>query len=496
MSRKGVLIFANAPYDPDDRESVMRHARKLEGRTLREAINVLVPPKELGVVMEEAAKYCTGKAKGKFGNAIEAGHFYYRPNSDKEPDLGWAELKCTGLKRVKSGRSTKLSAKERLVICMINFGGGQRADVPSLLDESFETSHAKNKLESLVLVFYEYAKDTAVLDLKVLLVDHWTPDASELRMIREDWEVIRSYVNDGKAHLISEGLTNLLGACTKGAKGTDRVKQAKSQEQAKPRAFALKQAFVTQIYERLLSQRAGGKAPEPEIHLDGMELYRKAKDRFEDFVTKRLNKYAGKTTVQICDELGITGKFESKDKHARRMRKFLNKILSGSQDQESDNLAEFKNTGLQIKTVRLKANGMPAEAVSFPHFKYDELAAEDTWEDSELYGMLTSRFLFIFLREMGEGKDPVFEKAVFHSLSESDLDEAEAAWKLAVEKAREHLYEEMPGQKANRVIHVRPHDSKARYGKDPTIEKHRCFWLNQSYIRRIKTTILASRDGR
>ena len=433
--------------------------------------------------MEEAAKYCTGKAKGKFCNAIEAGHFYYPPNSDKEPDLGWAELKCTGLKRVKSGRSTKLSAKERLVICMINFGGGQRADVPSLLDESFETSHAKKKLESLVLVFYEYVKDTAVLDLKVLLVDHWTPDASELRMIREDWEVIRSYVNDGKAHLISEGLTNLLGACTKGAKGTDRVKQAKSQEQAKPRAFALKQAFVTQIYERLLSQRAGGKAPEPEIHLDGMDLYRKAKDRFEDFVTKRLNKYAGKTTVQICDELGITGKFESKDKHARRMRKFLNKILSGSQDQESDNLAEFKNTGLQIKTVRLKANGMPAEAVSFPHFKYDELAAEDIWEDSELYGMLTSRFLFIFLREMGEGKDPVFEKAVFHSLSEADLDEAEAAWKLAVEKTREHLYEEMPGQKANRVIHVRPHDSKARYGKDPSIEKHRCFWLNQSYIR-------------
>lgn len=467
----------------------MRHARKLEGRTLREAINVLVPPKELGGVMEEAAKYCTGKAKGKFGNAIEAGHFYYRPNSDKEPDLGWAELKCTGLKRVKSGRGTKLSAKERLVICMINFGGGDQEEEKSILKETFDTSHAKKKLSSLVLVFYEYAKGTAVLDLKVLLVDHWMPDATELRMIREDWEVIKSYVEAGDAHLISESLTNILGACTKGAKATDRVKQANSKETAKPRAFALKQAFVTQIYERLLSQRTGSKSPEPEIHLDGMNLYRKAKDRFEDFVTKRLNKYAGKTTVQICDELGITGKFESKDKHARRMRKFLNKILSGSQDQESDNLAEFKNTGLQIKTVRLKTNGMPAEAVSFPHFKYDELAVETVWEDSELYGMLTNRFLFIFLREMGESKDPVFERAAFHSLSEADLDEAEVAWKLAVEKARECLYEEMPGQKANRVIHVRPHDSKSRYGKDPSIEKHRCFWLNQSYIKQIALNI-------
>ncbi len=482
MKQQGVLLIQNPSYDRNIKESVMQHARRLENHTLRDAIRDLVPPHELHIVMEEAAKYCTGKAKGRFGNAIEAGHFYYRPNSDKEPDLGWAELKCTGLKRVKSGRSTKLTAKERLVICMINFGGGQRADVPSLLDENFETSHAKKKLESLVLIFYEYAKDTSVLDLKVLLVDHWTPNQTELRMIREDWEVIRSYVNEGKAHLISEGLTNLLGACTKGAKGSDRVNQAKSPEEAKPRAFALKQAFVTQIYERLLNQRAG-KTLETEVHLDGMDLYRKAKDRFEDFVTNRLNLYAGKTTVQICDELGITGKFESKDKHARRMRKFLNKILSGSQDQESDNLAEFKNTGLQIKTVRLKAKGMPAEAVSFPHFKYDELAAEDVWEDSELYGMLTSRFLFIFLREMGQGKDPVFERTVFHSLSEADLDEAEKAWRLAVEKARDRVYEEMPGQKANQVIHVRPHDSKKRYGKSPNAEKHRCFWLNKEYLK-------------
>ncbi len=485
MATGVLLLFPNAPYDPSDRESVMCHARKLEGRTLREAINALVPPKELGLVMEEAAKYCTGKAKGKFGNAIEAGHFYYRPNSDKEPDLGWAELKCTGLKRVKSGRSTKLSAKERLVICMINFGGGDQEEEKSILKETFETSHAKKKLSSLVLIFYEYAKGADVLGLKVLLVDHWMPDATELRMIREDWELIRSYVEAGDAHLISESLTNILGACTKGAKATDRVKQANNKEKAKPRAFALKQAFVSQIYERLLSHRAGGKAPEPEIHLDGMDLYRKAKDRFEDFVTKRLNKYAGKTTVQICEELSITGKFESKDKHARRMRKFLNKILSGSQDQESDNLAEFKNTGLQIKTVRIQTNGIPAEAVSFPHFKYNELAAEDVWEDSELYSMLTNRFLFIFLREMDKGKDPVFEKAIFHSLPEADLDEAEKAWRLSVEKARDGAYEEMPGQKSNRIIHVRPHDSKSRYDKYPGTEKHRCFWLNKNYIKNI-----------
>jgi DNA mismatch repair protein MutH len=481
VSRKGALIIERAPYNPEDRDSVLNHARKLEGKTLREAINLLVPQDEIGVVMEETAKYISGNAKGKFGNAIEAGHFYYRPNSDKEPDLGWAELKCTGLKKITTRRNTKLSAKERLVICMINFGGGQRLETPSILDESFDLSHAKKKLDSLLLVFYEYAKDVPILDLKVLLVDHWLPNESELRMIQEDWEYIQGYVREGKAHLISESMTNLLGACTKGAKGTDRVKQAKSSEEAKPRAFALKQAFVTQIYERLINER-NNKAAEPEVHLAGMELYRKAKVRFEDFVTNRLNQYRGKSTTDICNELGVTGKFESKDRHARRMRKCLNFVLTGSQNFESENLAEFKNTGLQIKTVRLKNNNKPAEAVSFPHFNYEELAAEEVWEDSELYSMLTNRFLFICLKEMGENQDPVFQKAIFHSLSEQDLDDAKAAWEIAVQKARTHHYEAMPGQKDNRVIHVRPHDSKARYGKDPTIEKHRCFWLNQSYI--------------
>jgi len=480
VSRKGVLIFANAPYDPDDRESVMRHARKLEGRTLRDAINTLVPPQELGVVMEEAAKFCTGKAKGKFGNAIEAGHFYYRPNSDKAPDLGWAELKCTGLKKLK--KSDAKRAKERLVICMINFGGGQRADVPSLLDESFTTSHAKKKLESLLLVFYDYVKDVPVMDLEVDLVGHWSPDENELHMIEEDWKTIQSLIEQGKAHTLSEGMTNLLGACTKGAKGTDRVRQAKSTELAKPRAFALKQAFVSHIYESLKKPK---KEALPEQSLAGMELYRQAKGRFEDFVLNRLNAYAGKPTIQICEELGVTGSFNGKSQHAQRMRRFLNAILTGNPEHSAKNLAEFKKTGLTIKTIRKMKSGLPKEAVSFPYFDYEELIAEgaDDWEDSELYGMLTNRFLFIVLNFTGDDADPTFVKALFHSLSEADLDDARLSWETAIQRAKEKRYEEMPGQFDNRVIHVRPHDSKDKDGNYPDGHIRQCFWLNKSYLK-------------
>ena len=480
MSRKGVLIFANAPYDPGDRESAMAHARRLVGKSLREAIALFVPAASQELVMEEASKYESGKAKGKFGNAIEAGHFYYRPNSDKAPDLGWAELKCTGLKKLKKSEAKR--AKERLVICMINFGGGQRADVPSLLDESFATSHAKKKLESLLLVFYDYVKDVPVLDLKVDLVGHWSPDVNEFRMIEEDWRTIQSLVEQGKAHTLSEGMTNLLGACTKGAKGTDRVRQAKSTDLAKPRAFALKQSFVSQIYERL---RKPSKKAQPELNLAGMDLYRQAKGRFEDFVVNRLNQYAGKTTIRICEELGIIGSFNGKDQHAQRMRRFLNAALTGNPEHSSKNLAEFKKTGLSIKTVRRMKSGLPREAISFPHFEFDDLVAEegDDWEDSELYGMLTNRFLFIILKFTGKGADPIFVKAVFHSLSEADLDDARPAWELAIQRAKEKRYDEMPGQYENRVIHVRPHDSKDKHGNYRAGYIRQCFWLNKSYLK-------------
>ncbi len=482
MSRKGVLIFANAPYDPDDRESSMAHARRLVGKSLREAIALFVPEGSQELVIEEASKYGESKSKGKFGNAIEAGHFYYRPNSDKAPDLGWAELKCTGLKKLKKSEAKR--AKERLVICMINFGGGQRADVPSLLDESFATSHAKKKLKSLLLVFYDYVKDVPVLDLNIDLVGHWSPDENELRMLEEDWKTIQDLVDQGKAHTISEGMTNLLGACTKGAKGTDRVRQAKSADMAKPRAFALKQAFVSQIYERLKNP---SKKARLEFNLAGMDLYRQSKVRFEDFVVNRLNQHAGKPTIQICEELGIIGSFNGKGQHAHRMRRFLNATLTGNPEHSSKNLSEFKKTGLSIKTMQRMKSGLPKEHISFPHFEYDDLIIEEgeDWEDSEIYRMLANRFLFIILKFTGKGTDPIFVKAVFHSLSETDLDDARSAWEMAIQRAKEKRYDEMPGQFDNRVIHVRPHDSKDKDGNYRAGYIRQCFWLNKSYLKDI-----------
>ena len=92
----GDFLLDPLPYDPADRASCLRHARRLqEAGSLRKAILRCVPLEHQPNVLAKVGAILSTGGKGVFGNAIEAGHFYYLPNSSSAPDLEWAELKCT-----------------------------------------------------------------------------------------------------------------------------------------------------------------------------------------------------------------------------------------------------------------------------------------------------------------------------------------------------------------------------------------------------------------
>jgi DNA mismatch repair protein MutH len=496
VSKKGALIFSCNLYDPEVKESVIAHAKLLENKTLRKALDILstlITPENFGAVMEVAEKYCTGKAKGKFGNAIEAAHFYYRPNSDAEPDLGWAELKCTGLKKIylnNKKKTPRYTAKERLVICKINYGGQTGTErIPPITKEKFESSHAKAKLESLLIIFYEYQADVPIMDLEVVLVGHWEPSADELRMISEDWSVIQSYVAKGDAHLLGEGLTKILGACTKGGDGEEFVPQVNNSVRAKPRAFGLKPAFVTHIFEQLMAKdgRKNELKKTTPAHLTGIEAYRAGAKTFEQFILDKLTPLKGRTIENICSSMGITKEFNGKHRHANRLRSVINKLMTGDIKKTAESTEELKKTGIQIKTCRIEPNGSIAEHVSFPNFDFDELALETVWDESELYDTLNNRFLFVFLQDPLNGSSPTFDTATFWSISPDDLDQARKVWVIAKQKAKEKKYDELPSVKENPVCHVRPHDSRKNYLKHPDKPKLHCFWLRNTFIKSIYT---------
>ena len=475
MPPDGNFLFAPLPYDPVDRESCLRHARKLkEAGSLRQAIHDCVPIAHLSKVRKAVDAILASGGKGALGNAIEAGHFYYRPNSSAKPDLGWAELKCTGL--LPDG-DDGYRAKERLVICMINYGGNAGSFIPCVVEESAEESHAFMKLTSMLLVFYDYAKysdSSELLDARIRLAGLWVPEPDDIVLFKQDWEVIRDYVKQGRAHELSEGLTPLLGACTKSSDSSIRVRQGYGSELAKPRAFALKQAFVTQIFRQLTAGQDESQSAEivSEPLINGM----KSKKNIEHVVSEQAMRYRGLSTTEIEVKLRLEGKFGGKGVHSLRMNKFVNTLASGDQFAHIGDLSDFRKRGLTVKVVRILKNGQAAESISFPAFDYDIVAAEDEWEESSLYQDLVKRFLFVFLRDNKDGKPPVFDRAVFWSMPEADLDLTKEVWEDTVRLIRRGRLDYLPSAAQTYAVHVRPHDSK-RY---PGFK--RSYWLNKRYV--------------
>ena len=452
------------PYDGTSEASILAWAKLLEGKTLRQVILERMPKAEAERLIKELEAQA---GRGRFGQCVERGHFRYENNSNAEPDFGMMELKCTPLIANKDA----LRAKERIVICMINFGGDERANIPCILDESFETSHAWAKLRKMLLIFYEHG-DTHALDLPVRRAAIWSPTEDERKIIKEDWEKIRGMVAEGRAHEISEGMTLLLGACTKASNSSVRTRQAKSSEPAKPRAFSLKQAYAHCIWESV------GHKPLSTNHVKDIDKYLGAEDSFENWLIGKFNQFRNMTLDEICAELGVQKRTEGLGQHATSVRAILNVLLAGSDSKSYRNLAELRKTGLQIKTVRIGPNDKPAQAMSFPAFDYDELAVETVWEDSSLYDLFTRRFLFIFLHDDGE-VDCILARAMFWSMPEDDLDQCEKVWKESVMAAKTRRYELMPGMKDSPIAHVRPHDQRG--GPD----MKRCYWLNKGYIESI-----------
>ena len=475
MPSDGNFLFAPLPHDPSNRESCLRHARRLqEAGSLHRAIRDCVPIAQQPKVLQAVDAILSSGGKGALGNAIEAGHFYYRPNSSAKPDLGWAELKCTGL--LPDGNDG-YRAKERLVICMINYGGSADSSIPCIVEESAEESHAFRKLTSILLVFYDYAKcsDSAeLLDARIRLAGLWVPEPDDIVSFKQDWEVIRDYVKQGRAHELSEGLTPMLGACTKSSDSSVRVRQGYGSELAKPRAFALKQAFVSQIFRQLSDEQA--KIPPSEVVSEPFIYGMKSKKNIELVVAEEAKRYRGSSTTEIETKLRLEGKFGGKSVHSLRMNKFVNALASGDQFTPIGSLSDFRKSGLTVKVVRILQNGQAAESVSFPAFEYDQVAAEDEWEESSLYQDLVKRFLFIFLRDYKDGNPPVFDRAVFWSMPEDHLDLTKEVWEDTVRLIRARRLEELPREAETYAVHVRPHDRR-RY---PGFK--RSYWLNKSYV--------------
>lgn len=433
------------PYDKYDVNSIVERAQKLVGSTLREHINVdsIADPH---------------RRKGSFGNALEEDYFLLAINSDPRPDFHEVdlELKSTPLKRV---RGNELVAKERLVITMVSY--------PTVVNETFETSHLVKKASDMLLVSYLWEAGKDPLDYIVEYAGRWGLPEEDMPQFKADWETVVAKVRAGHAEDISSSDTLYLEACTKSADSSKRTPQPFSDVPAKPRAWALKASYMTAVSGKLLESMEPIRRAAEERGLDLLGLVRR---RFEP--------YLGKTEEELAAAAGYTWP----EGHApKAITALVTKRILGVD--ERSRIAEFEKAGIKPKTIRLKRNGVPKEAVSFPAFDYVKLA-ETAFEDSDFYGYLQQRYLFVIYREGEDGRYRLSQVA-FWQMPDADVEEARRCYEEMRRRVRDGHADESVKSTENRCCHVRPHGRDSRdicmtpYGV-PVVKK--CFWLNQSYL--------------
>ena len=146
--------------------------------------------------------------KAFFGHLFETNVYGYNINSISAPDFidAGIELKVTPYKK---NKDNTLSAKERLVLNIINY-----------MDEyknEFYSSHFWFKNNKIQIIWYFYEPHKNKNDLRITHELLFTFPKEDLPIIIKDWETIINKIKQGKAHEISEADTMYLGACTKGA---------------------------------------------------------------------------------------------------------------------------------------------------------------------------------------------------------------------------------------------------------------------------------------
>lgn len=477
------VTFQEASFDSRSPLSIFDYSRFLIGHSLHSL---------LGDITVENRR----KGKGGLGQMVEELFFKYKINSSRGADFvdAQVELKCTPLLKSKTDDSFRI--KERLVCTMIDYF--------ELVDTKFEDSHLLTKCKLMLLLFYLHLKDSPIYDYKFLFRILWQIPEKDLLLIKNDYETIADKVRRGQAHLLSEGDTVYLGACRKGQKGDSPHNQPYSTEKANKRAFSLKPAYMRYILNHVVNS---GNSSFTNYQLDDcsspyelVSAQELRQSSFEQIILNRFSKFYGLNYAEICAKIGIMP-YQAKSKYAD----ISGLIASNSKSKRISESEEFLKSGIMMKTVRLRSNGMPKEAMSFKNIDYQEVYDNDNWLSSEAYEIFTNRFLFVvFKPKPGESitvhnnktdqdiieQSYILDNVFFWTMSRNDLASAQEYW----EHIRKNVLtnnirlDSFWSISDNKDFHVRPKATKKiQHTHNPhggDVEKY-SYWLNANFVKKV-----------
>lgn len=478
-------LNSSLPYDAKSATSIFEYSKGLLGKTLRDFVWENYEPK---------------KGKGSLGQMVENIFFFLETNSNPAADFSEAgmELKCTPLKKSKQD---EYLIKERLVCNMINYC--------EVVNEDFEHSHFYLKCQLMLLLFYLHQSNSDNLDLEFIFSVLWKLPEKDLLIIRHDYEVIIDKIKQGKAHELSEGDTEYLGACRKGQTGEKPRVQPFSDILAPKRAFSLKPAYMRTILDYIVEK---GKTAVCNFELPSSRsslftIKELENNDIESLILDRLKKWYGKSISEIMATYNPNANTEDYAINYRTASAIISDGLYGCGKNGYgfiEQSEEFEKSGLRLKTISEYKDGRLKEHMSYENIDYEEIFSNDNWLDSTTYELFTSRFLFVVFQHptinsgsfKGHKNDLVLKHAFFWTMPQEDLNIAEEYWQdirqhvLANEISLKKFWSCKWSEKNNKNFHVRPKGTQASYkqaAENPNggkADKY-CYWFNREYVNKI-----------
>lgn len=426
--------------------------------------------------------------KGKLGQIIEEALFDIKINDRAEsdiPNLG-IELKTTPYKRLKNG---SISAKERLVLCIINY-------MTENWDNFYET-HVWDKCQKMLLLFYDGTLDGRFPKDYTLSSNYmfkWIDE--DMPTILDDFNRISNKVKKGQAELLSESDGRYLSTCTKGqGHGKDMRNQPYSDKVAPQRAWELKPAYMTYILRNYVFNKN-------EIE----SIIKNAQNKpFTEIIKEQIESFKG------LDKETLFKKFDVNPKSKQANNTLIRKILGINTD--VDKTAEFQKANMNLRVIQIKHNGMPKEDSPFKQFEFKNMVTE-SWEDSQMKNEICDKmFMYVFFKASDSNNTKYcLDKVLFWGFPESLIPEAKRVWKETIEiikngvvltEYKNTVQTNFPTSKTNNVVFTKIHAKNTLYeiqkdkfvGKGNLsdtsqlpdgrhITKH-SFWFPKKFVKRI-----------
>lgn len=450
--------------DFSDAESILDYASELRNLSFEDVLNL-----KLSELLPSASFTDTNR-KGAVGNLLEEHYFGYTINSDSAPDFPNAGIELKVSPIVYGNNRKKewvIKAGERLVLTMIP----NDREIPV----EYKKSPLEKKSSDILLINYFRNRNVDKTKQIIKLVNRLQLSEEDLEIIRDDYEKIVRLIRSGRAHELSEGMTNYLGACTKGATAEKSIARqfypyvhvdgTLEYIPAKRRAFSFKQSFMTSIVQRLEK-----KQQEADSLIKNAQLLKNSS--FDDIVLQMLTPFKNRYSQELRTEVAPDLNPNSKNFHNA-----LTWRLLGS---KKERIEEFEKSNISVRTIRLQKNGTIKEKLKLKNFKFADLHTETSWEDSEWYSLLADqRYLFVVFQEDDNGyylRGAFFWSVPVHLIGGEEFKDntgtAYEYWLDTKQKLRDGVKVCLDGgtyknnfMKAseNPVCHIRPSAKKAAY---------------------------------